>query len=158
MWVRIFHLIYYLLRKLFFKGLLDHQSFLLYFSFLASALIHAIRFPRWLCTLAASLHMYPLPVIFSSVNPACASSSVLSQHVLPFHHNDSRSFSRFFFPSASVQCLWSSQCESTCPFFDPSVFPGSVLTYLCCVGSQFTSFISLPKALFTSYTSPGSQL
>lgn len=40
------------------------------------------------CVLAA--------VFFSSVHPACASSGVLSQHALPFLHNDSCIFSSFF--------------------------------------------------------------
>lgn len=85
-------------QRAFFQRLFDFQT--LYFSFWASALIYAIRFPRllWLCTWTVSLHVYPPSVTFSSVNPACASSSVLSQHVLSFLHNDSS----FFFFHISV--------------------------------------------------------
>lgn len=86
-----------------------------------------------------------LPPVFCP-NTSCHSSIMTAAF---FHVS-------FYFWLHSV--LWSNQCESTCPFFDPSVFPGSVLTYLCYMGSQFTSFVSLPKALFTSYKSPGSQL
>lgn len=82
----------------------------------------ASGFVLWQCRSACICHLSSfhqwiqpvLPPVFCP-NMPCHSSLMTA------------AFFMFLFTSASIQCLWSSQSESTCPFFDPFVFPGSVL-------------------------------
>lgn len=159
MWDCIFHLIFSFSERFFSKVISIVLAFSLIYPFFASALLYAIGFPRLLLALYSGSIALPVStacLLFISESSLCfLQCFVPTCLVIPLYWQ--LLFFMFLFTSGSILCLWFSQSETTCLFFDPCVFLGSVLTYLC-VGSHVMSLILLPKGFFTSYHSPGSQL